>query len=151
VFQQFHLFPHLSALENVMSGPVYALGRPKAEAEATARKLLERVGLAAKAAARPGNLSGGQQQRVAIARALVNHPAIILADEPTGALDSKTSLSVMSLLQALNRNGQTVLYVTHEADVAAFAKRIITFRDGRLQEDLPGPDRDAAISIRDFA
>lgn len=112
---------------------------------------MNEVGLGDRLHHTPAQLSGGQQQRVAIARALVNHPAIILADEPTGALDSATSLSVMSLLQTLNRNGQTVLYVTHEADVAAFARRIITFRDGRLQEDQPGPNRDAAAYHSNFA
>jgi len=131
--------------------PLVYAGIGKRERLRRAEQALHEVGLGDRLHHTPAQLSGGQQQRVAIARALVNHPAIILADEPTGALDSKTSLSVMSLLQALNRNGQTVLYVTHEADVAAFAKRIITFRDGRLQEDLPGLDRDAAISIRDFA
>jgi putative ABC transport system ATP-binding protein len=150
VFQQFNLLGRASALENVAMPLVYA-GIGKRERLRRAEQALHEVGLGDRLHHTPAQLSGGQQQRVAIARALVNHPAIILADEPTGALDSKTSLSVMSLLQALNRNGQTVLYVTHEADVAAFAKRIITFRDGRLQEDLPGLDRDAAISIRDFA
>jgi len=150
VFQQFNLLGRASALENVAMPLVYA-GIGKRERLRRAEQALHEVGLGDRLHHTPAQLSGGQQQRVAIARALVNHPAIILADEPTGALDSKTSLSVMSLLQALNRNGQTVLYVTHEADVAAFAKRIISFRDGRLQEDRPGPDRDAAMNTRDFA
>lgn len=150
VFQQFNLLGRASALENVAMPLVYA-GIGKRERLRRAEQALNEVGLGDRLHHTPAQLSGGQQQRVAIARALVNHPAIILADEPTGALDSATSLSVMSLLQTLNRNGQTVLYVTHEADVAAFARRIITFRDGRLQEDQPGPNRDAAAYHSNFA
>lgn len=142
VFQQFNLLGRATALENVALPLVYA-GVGRAERLRRARAALEQVGLTERLHHTPAQLSGGQQQRVAIARALVNDPDIILADEPTGALDSNTSLEVMSLLQGLNRQGQTVLFVTHEPDVASFAKRVITFRDGRLQDDRPGRNVDA--------
>lgn len=150
VFQQYNLLGRASALENVALPLVYASIR-KRERLRRAEHALRQVGLGDRLDHTPAQLSGGQQQRVAIARALVNQPAIILADEPTGALDTRTSLELMSLLQNLNRNGQTVLYVTHEADVAAFARRVITFRDGRLQDDQPGRNRDAAEAISNFA
>ena len=134
VFQQFNLLPRTTAQDNVEL-PLLYTGLPKAERRARALKRLTQVGLANRAEHQPNQLSGGQQQRVAIARALVNDPVLILADEPTGALDSKTSVEVMALLQELNRGGITVVLVTHEADVAAFARRIILFLDGRVVED----------------
>ncbi len=117
VFQQFNLFPHMTALENVMSGPVYALGKPKAEAQATAHRLLERVGLGDRSGARPSQLSGGQQQRVAIARALAVNPAAILFDEPTSALDPKMSAEVMRVIDDLADDEQfqaAMVIVTHD-------------------------------------
>lgn len=117
VFQQFNLFPHMTALGNVMSGPIHALGKPRSEAEATARKLLNRVGLADKADSRPSQLSGGQQQRVAIARALAVNPAAILFDEPTSALDPKMSAEVMRVIDDLANDEQvqtTMVIVTHD-------------------------------------
>ena len=134
VFQQFNLLPRTTAQDNVEL-PLLYTGLPKAERRAKAAKRLLQVGLANRADHQPNQLSGGQQQRVAIARALVNDPVLILADEPTGALDSKTSVEVMVLLQELNRGGITVVLVTHEADVAAFARRVIHFRDGRVVDD----------------
>ena len=134
VFQQFNLLPRTSALENVELPMVYANIKP-AERHARALESLARVGLAERAAHTPAELSGGQQQRVAIARALVNHPQLILADEPTGALDSQTSEDIMRLLTELNGQGITVIIVTHEHDVAAWARRRIVFKDGRLIED----------------
>jgi ABC-type polar amino acid transport system ATPase subunit len=117
VFQQFNLFPHMTALANVMSGPVYALGKPRAEAEATARRLLDRVGLADKAGSRPAQLSGGQQQRVAIARSLAVNPAAILFDEPTSALDPKMAAEVMRVIDDLADDEQfqaTMVIVSHD-------------------------------------
>ncbi|UCE32875.1 MAG: ABC transporter ATP-binding protein [Burkholderiales bacterium] len=134
VFQQFNLLPRTSALENVELPLMYS-GMPRLERLQRARRRLEQVGLSDRIEHHPSQLSGGQQQRVAIARALVNEPSLILADEPTGALDSRTSVEVMALLQALNREGMTVLLVTHESDVAAFASRIVTFRDGCVLGD----------------
>ncbi|MBL8377881.1 MAG: ABC transporter ATP-binding protein [Burkholderiales bacterium] len=134
VFQQFNLLPRTSALDNVGLPLLYA-GTPGRERRARAERRLQQVGLGNRLDHHPNQLSGGQQQRVAIARALVNDPVLILADEPTGALDSKTSVEVMGLLQSLNREGITVVLVTHEADVAAYARRIIHFRDGRVVED----------------
>ena len=147
VFQQFNLFPHLTVLENCTLAPVWVKKRSKAEAEATAMTFLERVRIAEQAPKYPSQLSGGQQQRVAIARALVNDPSLILADEPTGALDSRTSIEVMALLQSLNREGITIVLVTHEAEVAAFASRIISFRDGRVVRDIANPPLDAAAAL----
>ncbi len=138
VFQQFNLLPRTSALENVELPMVYA-GVPSAERQARARAALERVGLGQRLGHTPSELSGGQQQRVAIARALVNNPSLILADEPTGALDTHTSEDVMRLLTDLNRQGITVVLVTHEHDVAAWARRRLVFRDGRVVEDALQP------------
>lgn len=147
VFQHFELFPHLSITENLVLAQVQVLARSRDESVDRGLKLLDRVGLREHAAKFPGQLSGGQQQRVAIARALVNDPSLILADEPTGALDSRTSVEVMALLQTLNRGGITVVVVTHEADVAAFASRIIVFRDGRVVRDAPNDAQDAAAAL----
>jgi len=143
VFQNFNLLPRASALENVELPLIYA-GAPAAERHARALEKLGLVGLAERAHHLPSQLSGGQQQRVAIARALVNAPELILADEPTGALDTRTSLELMVLFQRLNDQGMTLVLVTHEPDIAQFAKRILMFRDGRLVEDKPVADRHIA-------
>ncbi len=132
VFQQFNLFPHMTALQNVMSGPLFSLGKPKAEAEATARKLLDRVGLAHKADARPGNLSGGQQQRVAIARSLAVNPRAILFDEPTSALDPATVNEVVAVMRDLAKDGQTMIVVTHDMDLANSATVVHRMEAGRV-------------------
>jgi putative ABC transport system ATP-binding protein len=134
VFQSFNLLPRTSALENVELPLLYSRV-PGLERRRRALEKLAQVGLTDRAGHHPSQLSGGQQQRVAIARALVNDPMLILADEPTGALDTRTSLEVMSLLQQLNRRGMTIMVVTHERDVAAFASRVITFRDGQVVDD----------------
>jgi putative ABC transport system ATP-binding protein len=131
VFQSSNLLARTGALENVELPLVYT-GVPARQRRARAREMLARVGLAERADHQPAQLSGGQQQRVAIARALVTQPLLILADEPTGALDSRTSLEIMGLLQELNRGGMTVVLVTHEAEVARFARRVLYFRDGRV-------------------
>lgn len=137
VFQQFNLLARTSAIENVVLPLLYArqgplAGLTKEQRFEHAKQRLEQVGLGSRLLNTPAQLSGGQQQRVAIARALVNDPDLILADEPTGALDSKTSAEVMELLTQLNKQGMTVIVVTHEPDVAAYAKRTITFKDGKL-------------------
>ncbi|HET6827199.1 MAG TPA: ABC transporter ATP-binding protein [Ramlibacter sp.] len=135
VFQQFNLLPRTSALENVELPMVYA-GVRAPERRTRAMESLAKVGLAERANHTPAELSGGQQQRVAIARALVNNPQLILADEPTGALDSQTSEEIMRLLAELNAQGMTVVLVTHEHDIAAWARRRIVFRDGHIVEDV---------------
>ena len=139
VFQQFHLLPQLTALENVSLPMVYA-GTPPAERQRLAAEALEQVGLGERMNNKPTQLSGGQQQRVAIARAIVNRPLLILADEPTGALDSQTTQDVMAIFEALNRAGITVVMVTHEADVARLSHRIIWFRDGEVLNDHLAPE-----------
>ena len=134
VFQQFHLLPQLSALENVMLPMVYA-GLSAPERRERAVEALTRVGLANHLNNRPNQLSGGQQQRVAIARAIVNHPVMLLADEPTGALDSQTTQEVLNIFAELNASGITVVMVTHEPEVARQTHRIVWFRDGVVQHD----------------
>lgn len=131
VFQQFHLLPRLNALQNVELPLIYA-GKSKKEREQLAIEALERVGLSDRMNHLPNELSGGQKQRVAIARAIVNRPSVILADEPTGALDSKTSEQIMDLFTMLNRDGTTIVMVTHEKEVAEYAERIVLVRDGKL-------------------
>ena len=134
VFQQFNLLARTTALKQVMLPLLYTHPRPR-DAEARARERLAQVGLADRLDHHPRQLSGGQQQRVAIARALVNNPKILLADEPTGALDTKTSEEIMAVFTKLNGEGITVILVTHEPDIAAFARRRIVFRDGRIVSD----------------
>jgi putative ABC transport system ATP-binding protein len=131
VFQQFHLLPQATAMDNVMLPMIYA-GVPKEERRERAKEALERVGLAQRLQNRPNQLSGGQQQRVAIARAIINRPALLLADEPTGALDSQTTAEVLDLFDELHRQGITLVMVTHEDDVAARAQQVARFQDGRV-------------------
>jgi putative ABC transport system ATP-binding protein len=147
VFQSFNLLPRTSALENVELPLLYGDDQVSTRARRErALEMLQQVGLAGRDRHHPSQLSGGQQQRVAIARALVNRPSLILADEPTGNLDSRTSLEILEIFQRLNREkGMTLVLVTHEADVASFASRIVGFRDGRIVQDRKVPDpRDAA-------
>jgi putative ABC transport system ATP-binding protein len=138
VFQGFNLLTRSTALQNVMLPLMYA-GLPRADQERRARRALQLVRLGDRVNHRPLQLSGGQQQRVAIARALVNAPALLLADEPTGNLDSRTSIEIMAILQALNERGLTVVLVTHEPDIAAYTRRQIAFRDGLIVRDEPVP------------
>lgn len=134
VFQTFNLMPRLSALENVALPLVYA-GYNKADRMEKAKKALESVGLGSRILHRPNELSGGQRQRVAVARALVNDPAIILADEPTGNLDTKTSYEIMGLFEQIHAQGNTIILVTHEQDIAQHAHRIVRLRDGLIESD----------------
>ena len=136
VFQQFHLLGHASAMENVMLPMIYA-GVPKDERIERAQAALTRVGLAQRLDNKPNQLSGGQQQRVAIARAIINRPSLLLADEPTGALDSSTTAEVLELFDELHQQGITLVMVTHEDDVAARAQRIARFQDGRVLTECP--------------
>jgi len=144
VFQSFNLLSRTTAIENVELPLVYA-GMRKRERVARAAAALEQVGLGDRTHHHPSQLSGGQQQRVAIARAIVNEPRLVLADEPTGNLDSKTSVAVMALFQQLWHSGLTILFVTHEPDVARYASRVIVVRDGRIVSDGAQPARDAAL------
>ncbi len=146
VFQQFNLLARTSALENVELPLMYA-NVPIKDRHARALEKLDRVGLGARADHQPSQLSGGQQQRVAIARALVNNPSLILADEPTGALDSRTSVEIMALLQQLNSGGMTIVLVTHENDIAAFAGRVVHFRDGKVVSDTRQSPRSAKAEL----
>ncbi len=139
VFQQFNLLPRTTALDNV-SMPLLYTNVAKSEYRERAERCLSLVNLAARADHHPSQLSGGQQQRVAIARALVNNPVMVLADEPTGALDTRTSVEIMALFQELNRQGITIVLVTHEMEIAAAAKRQLFFRDGELQRDVMNPN-----------
>ena len=134
VFQTFNLLPRSTTLENVMLPLVYA-GIEKSKRQEMASKVLEQVGLGNRMSHRPNELSGGQRQRVTIARALVNNPAIILADEPTGNLDSKTSVEIMGLLEDIHKNGNTIILVTHEEDIALHAHRIVRLKDGLVESD----------------
>lgn len=134
VFQQFNLMPRLTALDNVALPLLYA-GKSRQQARCRARECLKLVGLRERAEHRPAELSGGQQQRVAIARAIVNEPRLILADEPTGALDTRTGEEIMALFSELNHQGITLVIVTHEAEIASYAKRQLLFRDGQLVSD----------------
>ena len=140
VFQAFNLLPKMDLLRNVELPMMYA-GCSKKEREEKALKALERVGLSARVYHKPNEISGGQKQRVAIARSLVNDPAIILADEPTGNLDSKSSNEIMDIFTELNNEGVTIILVTHEPDIAEYSKRIVTFKDGNIISDVINNNR----------
>jgi len=149
IFQGFNLLSRTTAQENVEMPMLYNRQRiPAPEQKARARRSLELVGLGARGDHKPNQLSGGQQQRVAIARALVNQPALLLADEPTGNLDSQTSIEIMGVFQKLNESGITIVMVTHELDVARFTKRMVVLRDGKIVTDEPVRERmDAAAEL----
>jgi putative ABC transport system ATP-binding protein len=150
IFQGFNLLPRMTALGNVMLPMAYA-GLSADVMRQRGHTALEMVGLSGRADHRPSQMSGGQQQRAAIARALVNGPSIILADEPTGNLDSRTSIEVMAILQRLNEHGITIVLVTHEPDIATYCKRVVRFRDGRVIEDWMNPEhRNAAQALREL-
>lgn len=144
IFQQYNLLPKLNLVENVEVPLMYA-GVPKAKRREIAKEVLDRVGLISKAKHLPNQLSGGQQQRVSIARALVGKPSVILADEPTGALDSKTGREVLSILQELHKNGNTVVLITHDNSIAATAQRIIRLEDGQVVYDGPVDNTNAFV------
>ncbi|MDR2057544.1 MAG: ABC transporter ATP-binding protein [Dysgonamonadaceae bacterium] len=140
IFQNFNLLPRLNALQNVELPLIYAKIAPH-ERRKRAMKALQRVGLADRIDHKPGELSGGQRQRVAIARALVTNPGILLADEPTGALDSKTGEDIMALFHQLHREGNTIILITHEQEIASYAERNIHIKDGKIHSDQPNPNR----------
>jgi putative ABC transport system ATP-binding protein len=144
VFQGFHLLSYATALKNVAL-PLLFAGSPRKEREGRAQKALNLVGLGSRLHHKPAQMSGGQQQRVAIARALINSPSLLLADEPTGNLDSRTSIEIMAILQKLNQQGLTIILVTHEPDIAAYAGRQVTFSDGRIISDETNPAPRSAI------
>ncbi|HEY1900318.1 MAG TPA: ABC transporter ATP-binding protein [Steroidobacteraceae bacterium] len=149
VFQSFNLLARTTAMENVELPLFYSEPAvPLRERHRRAREALEKVGLGSRLTHRPSQLSGGQQQRIAIARALVNNPDLLLADEPTGNLDTRTSIEIMGLFQALNDSGITVVMVTHELDIAAYCKRMVIMRDGRLLEDRPNATPNRAEVLR---
>ena len=135
VFQTFNLLPKYTALENIMLPLVYA-GRPKAERNEIGTEILKSVGLEDRMHHKPNELSGGQRQRVAIARSMVNNPSIILADEPTGNLDTKTSIEIMGLMEDIHKKGNTIILVTHEEEIAEYSHRIIRLRDGLIESDV---------------
>jgi putative ABC transport system ATP-binding protein len=139
VFQTFNLLPRNTALDNVALPLIYA-GVNRDNRQARARQALENVGLGHRVDHKPNELSGGQRQRVAVARALINNPSIILADEPTGNLDTKTSIEIMGLLEDIHAKGNTIILVTHEEDIAKHAHRIVRMRDGLVENDQPNPD-----------
>jgi putative ABC transport system ATP-binding protein len=145
VFQQFNLLPRLTAIENVALPLVYA-GMPKKQRMQKAMEVLEKVSLADRSHHKPNEMSGGQNQRVAIARALVNDPSMILADEPTGNLDTKTSYEIMDIFRKIHESGNTVVLVTHEEDIAKFAQRVIRLRDGVIESDTPTPKVERAVA-----
>ena len=147
VFQSFNLLPRTSALDNVELPLLYSRGVGRSERHARAKQALEHVGLSDRAHHHPSQLSGGQQQRVAIARALVNRPSIVFADEPTGNLDSRVSTTIMGLFQELNDSGITLVFVTHEADIAQYAKRRIVLKDGVILSDEPVVNRTTAKDL----
>jgi putative ABC transport system ATP-binding protein len=151
VFQGFNLLPRTTALEQVELPMLYHGGVSGKERRARAAAALEAVGLGSRLDHHPNQLSGGQQQRVAIARALVNRPALLLADEPTGNLDTRTSIEVMGIFQKLNADGLTIVLVTHEPDIAEYGTRIVSFRDGRVRSDRPVlTRRDATVELKSY-
>jgi putative ABC transport system ATP-binding protein len=148
VFQVFNLLPRTTALENVKLPLFYDRSDRKIDVDKAAREALDMVGLSERISHEPNQLSGGQQQRVALARALINKPAILLADEPTGNLDSRTSVEVLALFQELNGQGKTIILVTHEQEIAEYTKRVVRMRDGLIIEDKPVTDqRDARSDL----
>jgi putative ABC transport system ATP-binding protein len=151
VFQGFNLLPRTTSLEQVELPMLYGGAVPPRERRARAAAALEAVGLGARLDHHPNQLSGGQQQRVAIARALVNNPVLLLADEPTGNLDTRTSIEVMGIFQKLNAQGLTIVLVTHEPDIAEYGTRVVSFRDGRVRSDRSVPlRRDARVELANY-